>query len=229
MNLHVDEVVAEVEAVLEPLANPEQAGPMAAYMRDQFPFLGIKTPERRAAVKPIMMRGKDWTADELLNVAEALMDQPEREFSFVATELLRKWRATLRSQDLNRIRRLIQTKSWWDTVDGLAVHTLGAVVLADRSLQAAMDLWIHDDDIWVARSAILHQLMWKHEVDAERLFRYCDLRAEDTEFFIRKALGWALRQHARTDPEAVRDYVNRNADRLAGLTKREALKHIGTA
>lgn len=227
MNLHVDEVVAEIEAVLEPLANPEQAGPMAAYMRDQFSFLGIKTPERRAAVKPIMMRGKTWTATELLDVAEALMAQPEREFSFVATELLRKWRATLRSEDLTRIRGLIQTKSWWDTVDGLAVHTLGSVVLADRSLQGEMDRWIHDDDIWVARSAILHQLMWKDQIDAERLFRYCDIRADDTEFFIRKAIGWALRQHARTDPNAVRDYVDRNVDRLSGLSKREALKHIG--
>ena len=227
MKVHVDEVIAEIEALLEPLANPANAEQMAAYMRDQFPFLGIKTPERRAAARPIMMRAKHWSAEDLLDVADALMGQPEREFSFVATDFLRKWNGHLHSEHLGRIRTLIQTKSWWDTVDALAVHTLGAVVRADRSLQSEMDVWINDDDIWVARSAILHQLMWKDEVDAERLFRYCDLRGADTEFFIRKALGWALRQYARTDPEAVRRYVFANSERLSGLTKREALKHIG--
>ena len=227
MEVHVEEVVAEIEAVLEPLADPANAEPMVAYMRDQFPFLGIKTPERRAAVKPIMMRAKDWSAEDLLDVADALMAQPEREFSSVATEFLRKWNGHLRSEHLVRIRTLIQTKSWWDTVDALAIHTLGTVVRADRELQTEMDEWIHDDDFWVARSAILHQLMWKDDLNAERLFRYCDLRCGDTEFFIRKALGWALRQHARTDPDTVRSYVATNADQLSGLTKREALKHIG--
>ena len=227
MKVHADEVVAELEAILEPLANAAEAQAMSAYMRDQFPFLGIKTPDRRAAVKPIMTRAKDWSAEDLLDVADALMDQPEREFSYVATELLRKWNRHLGTEHLGRIRTLIQTKSWWDTVDPLAIHILGTVVRQDRSLQAEMDVWINDSDIWVARSAIIHQLMWKADVDADRLFRYCDLRASDTEFFIRKAMGWALRQYAREDPQAVRTYVDTNADRLSGLTKREALKHIG--
>jgi len=220
------EIVAQVRTSLVAVAVPEDAEPMAAYMKNQFPFLGVKTPARRAAVKPLMKDGKEWSNRELLSVAEALMAEPEREFSFVAADLLRKWARTLTSEDLGAVRALIETKSWWDTVDALAVHVVGPIVRSDPSLQLDMDRWIEDDNMWVARTAILHQLMWREQTDAERLFRYCDLRAADTEFFIRKALGWALRQHARTDPDAVRTYVEANEDRLSGLTKREAMRWI---
>ena len=217
---------AWVRAVLEPVAVAEDAAPMAAYMKDQFPFLGVKTPARRAASKPLLRAAKAWTANEILDVADALMDESEREFAQVAVDLVRANAKTLKSGNLERLRGLIQTKSWWDTVDALAVHGVGPVVKADRELQMVMDEWIDDDDIWVARTAILHQLLWKADTDAKRLFHYCDLRAADREFFIRKALGWALRQYARTDPDAVRSYVERNEERLSGLTKREALKHL---
>ncbi|MFW2382718.1 MAG: DNA alkylation repair protein [Acidimicrobiales bacterium] len=220
------EIVAQVRTSLAAVAVPEDAEPMAAYMKNQFPFLGVKTPARRAAVKPLMKAAKEWSNHDLLGVAEALMAEPEREFSFVAADLLRKWARNLTSGDLGSVRALIETKSWWDTVDALAVHVVGPIVRADPSLQVDMDRWIEDDNIWVARTAILHQLMWKDQTDAERLFRYCDLRAADTQFFIRKALGWALRQYARTDPDAVRTYVEANEDRLSGLTKREAMRWI---
>jgi len=219
-------IIQELRDRLELVAVAEDAEPMAAYMKQIAPFLGVKTPARRAARKPIWTEAKDWTSVELLDVSDALFEEPEREFHQVACGLLRRWVKKLDSDDLDRIRRIVQTKSWWDTVDVLAVHVLGPVVRVDRSLQVDMDDWIEDPDMWVARCAILHQLLWKDDTDAERLFRYCDLRAEDTEFFIRKAMGWALRQHARTDPEAVALYVHENADRLSGLTKREALKHL---
>ncbi len=224
--IDIDGLIGDLRVRLESVAVAEDAEPMAAYMKHQAPFLGVKTPGRRQQSKPLLVRAKSWSADELLDVADALFEQPEREFHQVACDLLRRWSKTLGSDDLDRIRRIIQTKSWWDTVDALAVHVLGPVVRADRTLQVDIDDWIEDEDIWVARSAILHQLMWKDDIDADRLFGYCDLRAEDTEFFIRKAMGWALRQHARTDPEAVALYVHENADRLSGLTKREALKHL---
>lgn len=199
---------------------------MAAYMKDQFPFMGVKTPARRAASKPLLSAAKAWTAQEILDVADALMAEPEREFAQVAVDLVRANVKALKSEHLNRLRGLIQTKSWWDTVDALAVHGVGPVVKADRQLQTVMDQWVEDDDIWVARTAILHQLLWKVDTDAKRLFRYCELRAADQEFFVRKALGWALRQYARTDPDGVRSYVEHNEERLSGLTKREALKHL---
>ncbi|MEM9135358.1 MAG: DNA alkylation repair protein [Actinomycetota bacterium] len=219
-------LVDEVADALEPLADPEAAFAMAAYMKDRFVFLGIKTPVRRQETKRLLTRLAGTDAPTLLAFARGCWARPEREYQYVACDTLRKHAAALGPDDLDTVRGLIETRSWWDTVDSLAVHTVGPMVAAHPELAEQMDVWIDDDDIWVARTAILHQLMYKGDTDDERLFAYCDARAADTEFFIRKALGWALRQYARTDPEAVRAYVETNAELLSGLTKREALKHI---
>ena len=103
---------------------------------------------------------------------------------------------------------------------------MGTLVKTHSELAATMDRWIDDPNIWVARTAILHQLRYKHDLDEARLFRYCERRASDTEFFIRKALGWALRDYARVAPDAVRQFVESHEDELSGLTKREAMKHL---
>src|SRR5690606_31963448 len=105
------------------------------------------------------------------------------------------------------VRELVTTKPWWDTVDALAPHTAGALVLAHPELVATMDRWVESEDMWVARTAILHQLAAKEATDAERLFGYCRLRAGDREFFIRKAIGWALRTHAARDADAVERFI----------------------
>jgi 3-methyladenine DNA glycosylase AlkD len=111
-------------------------------------------------------------------------------------------------------------------VDALAANVIGPMVAADPALIATMDRWI-DDDLWIARAALLHQLTYRDRTDAERLFGYVDRRCGDTDFFIRKAAGWALREYAKTDPDAVRRFVARRGERLSGLTRREALKRIG--
>lgn len=119
------------------------------------------------------------------------------------------------------------TTSWWDTVDLLAAHVVGTLVAADPRLGADMDVWIADEDLWVARTALLHQLRYKERTDTDRLFAHCLRRSAHPDFFIRKAIGWALREYAKTDPAAVRAFVTRERDRLAPLTVREALKNIG--
>lgn len=218
--------VAEVRRALSPLANASDAPQMQAYMKDHFPFFGIKAQDRRKAQRPAVNELKTASGDELLAFAAACWEEPEREIQYVAADALRKHVAALGSRHLDGVRALIVTKAWWDTVDSLAVHTVGPMVAADPALSRVMDLWIDDDSIWVARTAILHQLSYKERTDADRLFAYADKRASDTEFFIRKALGWALRQYARTDPDAVRSYVDANEGRLSGLTKREATKRL---
>ncbi len=124
-------------------------------------------------------------------------------------------------------RRLVTTVPWWDTVDLLAAHVVCGLVAADPKLVAAMDAWIDDPDLWVARAALLHQLRYKDATDAERLFAYCLRQAGHPDFFIRKAIGWALREYAKTDPEAVRSFVAAHRDVLAPLSVREALKNAG--
>lgn len=214
---------------------------MEAYMRNQFSFLGLNSPTVRQVVKPFLAAGANASSQQLLETAAACWRQPEREFQYTACLLLRKHADKLEPHQLEAVsakpevaptqepatvRELIVTKSWWDTVDSLSPWTVGPLVAAHPRLTEVLDRWINDDNIWLARTAILHQLGYRERTDGDRLFSYASARAEDTEFFIRKAIGWALRQHARQDPDAVRHFVATHEHRLSGLTKREALKHI---
>ena len=121
---------------------------------------------------------------------------------------------------------LITSKSWWDTVDSLAGHTVGVLVAQHPELASTMDEWISSEDIWLARTAILHQLGYKAKTDRDRLFAYCLRRAADREFFIRKAIGWALREYSKTDAKAVHAFVRTNAGTLSSLSSKEALKWL---
>lgn len=220
------DLIPELRHELESVAQLDKAPQMKAYMKDRFEFLGVPTPERRSASQPFIAAGRQATAEQLLAAADACWAEPEREIQYVAASLLRRWHGTLDSTSLPRIERLIRLKSWWDTVDSLAGGVVGPLVASDQGLTATMDTWIDDPDFWIARTAILHQLGYGADTDADRLFGYVDRRCADTEFFIRKACGWALRQYARHDPDAVRAYVLDRGEQLSGLTRREALKHL---
>lgn len=222
-----EDLVARVAGALSAAADPEQAGPMAAYMRDQFPFLGIKGPTRRDLVRPMLTVSRGMPADEVLSAADALWARDEREYQYVACDLLARHATRLDHSALAALRRLVATKSWWDTVDALASRTVGPIVRRHRECARVMDRWVTDDDIWVARAAVLHQLGWKEGTDTGRLFDYCARRADHPDFFMRKAIGWALRDYARTDPDSVARFVAGHRDTLSTLSVREACKHIG--
>ncbi len=164
--------------------------------------------------------------DDVLTFVDRCWAQPEREFQYVGSDVLARQATRLGPTHLDRVEALITAKSWWDTVDTLAAHVVGTMVRNHRALTQVMDRWIDANDIWLTRTAILHQLRWKTDTDPDRLFSYAERRAADTEFFIRKAIGWALREFARTDPDAVRAFVDAHADELSGLTRREAMKHL---
>ncbi|GAA3190009.1 DNA alkylation repair protein [Dactylosporangium siamense] len=209
--------IDDIAAAFREHAAPGQAAAMRAYMRDQFEFLGLPSPLRRQLSKPFL---KD---EHPLRTAQACWAMPEREFQYFACDLLARHARTLTPDDLPALKTLITTKPWWDTVDALAANVVGPVVRAD---QTPMDAWIGDDDLWVVRTAILHQLRYKAATDSARLFAYTGQHRHHKDFFIRKGIGWALREYARTDPAAVRRFVADHPD-LSGLSKREALKNIG--
>lgn len=213
--------VNSIVEALTPLANAEQAGPMAAYMKHHFNYLGIATPQRREVVRPLI-RAFD---GNLSAAASALWKLEAREYQYTACDLLRHHASKLQQDDLPKLEKLVTTKSWWDSVDAL-VPSIGALVLREPHLSARMDELIDADNFWLQRVAILHQLAWKERTDQERLFRYCQHRAGEQEFFIRKAIGWALRQHARVAPDAVRAFVKKHQNTLSPLSVREACKHL---
>ena len=221
-------LLSQIEAALRPLADVSQATPMRAYMLDQFAFLGIRATPRRQALRGLP-RLSHWTALELLALAEALWDLPEREFQYVAVDLLAKHHRQLDVDSLPRLLQLVQRHAWWDTVDGLA-GVVGDILLraraGERDVQRHMDACLSDSNLWVRRVAMLHQLGWKAQTDEARLLRYALSLAPESDFFIRKAIGWALRDYARTSPEAVRAFLAKHVQRLSGLTRREAGKHL---
>lgn len=222
---HAD--LALVRADLLAVADAAKAERMVAYMKGHFVFFGVAAGDRRNATKELIKAARTMEPEDLVEIATACWAEPEREFHYVAMDLLRAGANQLRATDLDAIRRFILATPWWDTVDSLAAHTVGTMVTNHAELVDDMDDWIESDDIWIARAAILHQLMYRERTDANRLFTYCEMRMDHTDFFMRKAIGWALRQYARTDPEAVVSFVAQHEEDLSGLTRREALKHLG--
>jgi len=217
-----------VRAALRPLKNAKRAAGMRAYMRNQFEYLGVSMPDHRAAVAPLIKGFSPAGREELRLAAEGLWQMPEREYQYVAIGLLGHHQAILTFDDLPWLLMLVQSKSWWDTVDSL-VKAIGQVVRrAGAKGKRTMDAAVKHESFWVRRIAMLHQLGLRDEVDTERLFRYAELLAAEKEFFIRKAIGWALRDYAWHDWRAVEKFLKSSRAGFSGLTVREATKNFAT-
>jgi 3-methyladenine DNA glycosylase AlkD len=207
-------------------ADPVRAAGARAYMRDQFAFHGIPSPSLTALNRTVLAGLTKPTEADLVGVVVGCWAKPEREYQYFACAYLRRYVGVGSPSLLGTVRELITTKSWWDTVDTLAAHTVGPLVTKHPQLVSTMDEWITDENMWLARTAILHQLRYKERTDAERLFRYCTAQAAHKDFFIRKAIGWALREYAYSDPDGVRKYIEQHRPTLAPLSIREATKHL---
>lgn len=204
----------------------ERAASMAAYMRNQFAFVGVQTPRRRTLMREVIrMSG---FPSSVVSVAQELWQQPEREFQYVACDLLShpKVVAPLALDDLPRLRCFVESKSWWDTIDPLAAHTIGKVLLRHtHALEATTNQWIDDSNFWIQRTALLCQLGWKSRTNASVLFSLVVRTASSKEFFVQKAAGWALREYSRIAPSAVRTFLDARRSVLSPLTVREAGKY----
>jgi 3-methyladenine DNA glycosylase AlkD len=220
------EIVRRLPEVYGAAADPARAVAMAAYMRDQFPFLGIPAPAQKVLAREVMSGVARPDERDLRAVSTICWRMPEREYQYFACGLLRRHARVCGAGFLEVARMLVTTKPWWDTVDTLAVHTVGPIVARHPDLGATMDAWAVDDDRWLVRTAILHQLGYKEATDAKRLFHYCRQRVGHQDFFVRKAIGWALREYAKTNPAEVRAFVHAHASRLSALSVREATKNL---
>lgn len=211
-------------------ADPAKAPGMRAYLRDQFQNLGLYRGPAEVAYKAVLGAvpgAAKPTQPDLTAISLACWAEPEREYQYFPLSYLRRHVKVCDASFIDTVNTLVTTKSWWDTVDALASRITGPLVTAHPTLIATMDAWLVDDNMWLSRVAILHQLHYKEKTDAERLFRYCETQAGHKDFFIRKAIGWALREYAKTNPDAVRTFVRDHKADLSGLSVREALKNIG--
>ncbi|HEY7226453.1 MAG TPA: DNA alkylation repair protein [Micromonosporaceae bacterium] len=221
-----DTILARLDETYPSAADPARAAGAARYMRDQFGFLGLTAPQQTRLARTVLAGLAAPTEPDLVAVARGCWQRPEREYQYFACTYLRRHVALASPRLLPTVRDLITTKSWWDTVDTLAAHTVGPLVARYPELVSTMDDWAVDENLWLVRTAILHQLTYGRRTDADRLFRYCLRQAGHRDFFIRKAIGWALRQYARTDPVAVRSFVEEHSSLLAPLSVREAVRHL---
>lgn len=212
----------DIITALAAVADPGRAAGMRAYMRNQFDFLGVATPARRAAVKPLLKSLKGASAATLFGLADELWELPQREFQYVAIDMLAMHWKQFSAVDLAGFGQLVLRKSWWDSVDGLA-NVVGDVL---RFGHHGMDEALLHDNFWMRRIALLHQLGWRSKTDEKRLFGYSLELSHENEFFIQKAIGWALRDYARHAPDNVLAFIIENKSKLAPLSFREAGKHL---
>ncbi len=230
MDSQTDSPAALANSIREQLravADPTRAVAMAAYMKNRFAFFGIPTPTRRYLVKPLITPlGRNPNGEMVLQVAELLWEMHERECQYCGTDLLVRYVHCLDARHEPRLAQLVRSKAWWDTVDLLASRVYGVLVAKYPQLAPRIEACGIDEALWLRRVAILHQLGYRGQTDQERLARILDANLDQTDFFIRKGIGWALRQYAYTDPEWVRDYLKSRGDRLAPLSRREGAKHL---
>ncbi len=204
--------------------NLEKAQAMRKYTRDQFEYLGIPKSQRKNFDKAFHKSMKneleiDW---DFVNL---LWDLPEREFQYLAIDYLIPKKKHLQVNDIRQLQKLILTKSWWDTVDMIATQLLGELCKKyPQLIDSEIKVWSQEEDIWLRRSAILFQLKYKEYLDKELLEEIIGYNKDSEEFFIAKAIGWILREFSKTNPDWVKEFLERNA--LQKLSVREASKYL---
>jgi 3-methyladenine DNA glycosylase AlkD len=225
-----DGLVAAVRTALAEAADPARAPGMQAYMKSEMPYRGVPKPARERALRPLFaaraLSGLSWTA----TVLALWRDAEYREERYAAIDLSghRTYRAYQRAETLDMYEEMIVTGAWWDYTDEIASRRVGPLLAADpAAIRPVMLRWSRDGDLWRRRTSIICQLSFRAATDLDLLYACVDANLDDKDFFIRKAIGWALRQYAWTDPTEVRRFVTARGDALSALSRREALKNIG--
>jgi 3-methyladenine DNA glycosylase AlkD len=228
------DLVTDLRSRIAEAGDPERAPAMQAYMKSAMPFRGVSSPVLRVlcreaiAAHPLDDRSA-WQA-VVLELYDAARYREER-YAALAVAGDRRYRLHRDPDSLGMYRHLVVTGAWWDLVDAIASRHVGDVLARFRpEVTPLLRTWAGDDDLWLRRTAVLAQLKHKEQTDTDLLRAVLEANLEGSrhgrEFFVRKALGWALREYARTDPDWVRAFVADHEDELSGLTRREALKHL---
>lgn len=217
-----------IEAELRAVGTPERADGEKAYLKSDLEFLGATLPQTERVVELFDAEHADPSREELLPLAEALWSKPIHERRAAAVALLERHPELIAPRDLKLVERLVRESRTWALVDPLAAHVLGEILLRYPRSAARLNRWSRDEDLWVRRASLLAWLMpLKAGASMDRFLRYADLMLDEREFFIRKAIGWVLREAGKTRPGDVVHWLETRTDRASGVTMREALKYVG--
>ncbi|HRI00512.1 MAG TPA: DNA alkylation repair protein [Saprospiraceae bacterium] len=220
-----ENTLSQIKTLMQAQADPHRAARMKAYMKNHFEFLGIDSPKRKLLVKEIQQNIYSFNPSDFQTLVKELWNQPYREYQYLVFDLGYSKISKMDQLWIPFFEQLVLQKSWWDTVDGLSAHFIGLILKRNPELVEPYCMkWIEHDSFWIQRTAIICQLFFKDQCQFELLKNLILLKADSKEFFIQKACGWALRQHAKTNANQVRTFVNQYS--LPKLTVREATKHI---
>jgi 3-methyladenine DNA glycosylase AlkD len=222
------ELISAIRADLRAAADPDRAPQMQAYMKSSMAYLGVPVPIVRKIARAAAASHRIADLDQLINTATELWrSATHREERYAATELTGLRIAVGKVELLPLCREMIVSGAWWDHVDAVS-HQIGAMLRVDPvRLLPVVRSWSVDPDLWLRRASIICQLGFKDRTDPELLSEVIIPNLSDREFFIRKGIGWALREYARTDPDWVRAFVSEHDAAISPLSRREALKHLG--
>ncbi len=219
------ELLENIIVQFEKVSDPSYAGRMQDYMRNQFVFYGIPSPERKMLSSAIILQNKAAFAKNWREVVELCWREPQRELQYFAQELAVKYVKSFEKEDIALIEMMITQKSWWDTVDFVASNLAGAYFRKfPEEIVPFIQRWMNSGNLWLCRTCLLFQLKYGLNTDTGLLFDCIGELSSSREFFIRKAIGWSLRQLSKTSPEMVVEFVNKH--KLPELSRKEALKII---
>jgi 3-methyladenine DNA glycosylase AlkD len=223
MSVFKTEFIKQIKRELPKLGDHKRALGAQAYMKDIAPYLGVMTPERRTLARSLASKLPKPNSDEIAETVRALWKLEEREYQYVANDLLGKYHLELDHKFLvEHCEYLVSTKSWWDTVDGLGSAVISPLTMKYPAV-SLMRKWNKSTDIWLVRASIQHQRGRKYETDVDLLFELCAPHVAKKEFFIAKAIGWALRDLSRIDNRQVIRFLAEHPD-LNSVAVREAKK-----
>ena len=227
MNITVAQAVEQIAEGLAAAGDPDDAEQMASYMKTDMPFYGVKAKPRDEIMRDVAGELEITSREEYEELVRTFWGSPHREEKYIAIRLAGRYTDFIDVDSMPLYEQIIREGAWWDFVDEVASHLVGrALEASPDQVWPVLDRWITDDDMWIRRAAMLAQIRRGEDADVDRLFRYALALADEDEFFIRKAIGWALREHAKTDPEAIVAFLDQHRDDFAGLTIREASKHL---
>ena len=218
--------IEELETAFKDRSNAQNAFAMAKYMRNHFSFFGIKTEERRAVFKTLFKENQKEIAKNTRSIALQLYSKTQRELHYCAIEILiKELKGKYQKDDIQLIEKFLISNSWWDSVDTISKYMLGEYLLEyPFETEKIVARFSNSDNMWLNRSVLLFQLGYKQKTNFDLLQSQCEKQKISGEFFIQKAIGWALREYAKTNPDVVRNYVNQT--NLKPLSKKEALKNV---
>lgn len=218
----------EIERALKAEATPERAEKEKAYLKSDLEHLGTSVPVIRRVTRAALAKRGALSHDEIIELARALWSRPVHERRMAAVEVLEARSKQLVPGDLELIERFLREARGWALVDGLSASVVGPLVERFPELQAELDRWAKDEDFWIRRSALLARLLSLRagRGDFVAFARHADAMLEETEFFVRKAIGWVLREASKKRPDAVADWLEPRAARASGVTIREAIKYL---